>query len=555
MNRIASAGARRTVLARVLFHSFPAPRSLAFSPLVALVLAAHVLAAPGGDPGRVRWSVFDEGQGWIPDSVALGDHGSTVFAGSSNAHVGLRLFAAGSPEPLLVTTPTGGDVVVSKSALAAAAPFAVSLCVQDHGPSASPRLFAVVRAYDLEGDAQPLWERTLPGSDFLTPAGVLASDHGEIALAWWSVESLGGLLVTAFDAQGKVRSRHVIAGGGIVVPDEVALSHDGRRALFSLPGIGHAVVYDVLAGREIAALPDNGIFSAHAMSGDGERFAAVSYDAAVGFRVRVFELDANGVPVAIFEELQPSSVRVAQAALDLDGSRFAYAVQQTNPEDAFRVVLRDLDAGTLRFTRVVEAPDTDLQLWCSGLALDDAGETLACASWGDSDQLTPEVLVLDGSGNTLIGLHARGSALALSLSRDGELLFAGCKATHAGVFGAGGDLYLVETRAQSLRLEGAPRLGEELALSIRADARFDRALLVASPALLDEPLGDLRLDFGAGRRVLGAFALAQGELDARWRAPAASALAGTDAHVQAVLFDGATGERALTNKVSLHWLP
>ena len=89
------------------------------------------------------------------------------------------------------------------------------------------------------------------------------------------------------------------------------------------------------------------------------------------------------------------------------------------------------DADAELFARRFAAPGTSLQLWAAALRLDDAGETLACANYGDSLNATPEVLALDARGNVLVGVDARGSAMHIDLSRDGELLFAGCKATHA----------------------------------------------------------------------------------------------------------------------------
>lgn len=526
-----------------------------------LGLAHSGLAMPVSPPqasevGRVRWSVFDEGKSWIPDGVALGDDGSTVFAGVTTAHPALLMYAAGSPIPLLESAPiVGGPMLSAKVAMAASAPVAVSISIHDVGTSGAPDFVAVVRSFDLEGSPLPLWERQLPASDYVTSPGVLVSDDGHVTLTWWSVESLGGMLVTAFDAGGVILSSSVIGSGGILYPEEAALSRDGSVALFSLPVLGRAVVYDPHSGQEVASLPDNGIFSAHAMSADGGRFAAVSRDPQANYRAQVYELDDLGMPVLIFERVHPDSVRVSHAALDLDGSRFAYAVQEIGPEDAFHLELHDLDAGQLLFERTIAAPGTGFQLWCAGLQIDDAGETLACVSWGDSTGLTPEIFALDAHGERLIGVHARGSGQHLSLSRDGELLFAGCKATHANVFGSGGDLYMIETRAQILRLEGQPHLGAELDLSVHADPSFDRVMLLASPELLDAPTGELRLDFTAGKRLIGVFKLANGELETPLSIPDSMVLAGSSAHFQAVLFDDDAGVRELTNKVSLHLLP
>lgn len=532
-----------------------------FTAVVSLLsLAAQAGAAPAAqDVGRVRWSHFDEGASWVPDDISVGDDGAAVFAGLLHNAPDLRLFPGGSAEPVFATLPDVGLFTLrTKVALADSAPVAVSLTThQTTSGSQDPDIVAIVRAYDVTGDGQPLWEHVLPESDWNTTPGVAVSDEGDVVLVWWSVEDLGGMLVTAWDADGAQISQSVIPhANGSLWPDEAALSRDGSTALFSLPLLGQAVVYDVPAGKVKASVVDNGIFSGHALSGDGRRIAGVHWDFQVGYRLRVYELDAQDQPVPIFEEIySEDSFRVPAVALDHDGSRVAYSVQKVNPTTAFTIHLRDLDAGQELFAKKFGAPKSTLQLWGIALQLDDAGETVACANWGDSLNKTPEVLALDDQGNVLVGVDARGSALYVDLSRDGELLAAGCKATHATLFGSGGDVYLVETRANRLRLEGTPRLGEELELSVHADPEFDRAILLASDALADAPLGDLRLDVSAGRRVLGTYALQSGQLETRFEIPLAFELAGTAAHFQAVLVDDDTGARKVTNKVSVRFLP
>jgi hypothetical protein len=542
----------------------PAPSLLRGPALAACALGAllHSAAAASpppqraGEVGRVRWSVPHAGEGWIPDGVALGADGSTVFAGMVLNHPDLRLYAAGSPEAVLATLPELGTTLSAKVALAAAASVAVSITTHNTALSGEPAsIVAVVRSYDLGGDPRPLWERALPVSAYSTTPGAAVSDDGRVTLAWWSVESQGGMLVTAFDMQGEVISESVIGDAGILFPEEAALSRDGSTAFFSLPVLGEAVVYDVHAGAQKAALPDNGIFSGHAMSSDGRRFAAVSWEFQVGYHLEVYELDEADRPVLTFERIFPDSVRIPQVALDRDGSRLAYAVQEIGPEDAFELVLEDLDAGRTLFEKTLAAPGTVLQLWCAGLQLDDEGETLACASWGDSLDLTPEVFALDARGEMLVSVDSTGSGLQLALARDGELLFAGCKGTHAGVFGSGGDLYMIETRAQRLRLEGQPHVGAALALSFHAEPGFDLALLFAGRQLLAPPLGALAVDPSAGMRFVGAYPLAGGELETQLAVPALAGLADTTAHFQAVLQNASLGLRALSNKVSVRFLP
>lgn len=522
---------------------------------LAHAVAAAPMPAQTTEVGRVRWSVSHSGEGWIPDGVALGADGSTVFAGMVLNHPDLRMYAAGSPETLLSTLPDLGPALTAKVALAAAAPVAVSLSTHNTAPAGEAAIVAVVRSYDLGGDPRPLWERVLPVSIYNTTPGVAVSDDGRVTLTWWSVESLGGMLVTAFDMQGEIISESVIGEEGIQFPEEAALSRDGATAFFSLPVLGEAVIYDVHAGAQKAALPDNGIFSGHAMSADGRRFAAVSWEFLVGYHLEVYELDEADQPVLIFERTYPESVRIPTVALDRDGSRLAYAVQEIGPEDAFQLVLQDLDAGGTLFEKTIAAPGTGLQLWCAALQLDDNGETLACASWGDSFDLTPEIFALDARGEMLIGVDAKGSGLQLALARDGQLLFAGCKATHAGVFGSGGDLYMIETRAQRLRLEGQPHVGGPLDLSFHAEPGFDLALLFAGTELLAPPLGGLAVDPTAGIRFVGAYPLAGGELQTQLQVPALAGLADTTAHFQAVLQDTDLGLRELSNKVSVYFLP
>ena len=273
-----------------------------------------------GDSGRVRWRVSDQDTHWVPDDVAIGDNGAAVFAGLTVNSPSLRLYPGGSSVPVFVTLPNIGiKTLQTQVAIADSAPVAVSLTTHKTSASAqNPDIVAVVRAYDLAGGGLPRWEHVLPESDINTDLGLAVSDDGAVILTWWSVEDLGGMLVTAWDADGRFLSRSVIPRpDGALWPNDAELSRDGSVAMFSLPLIGEAVIYDVRSGSVKASIPDTGTFAGHALSGDGRRFAGVQWQFQVGHRLRVFELDDQNQPVEIFERIYPDSTRLPQVALDL----------------------------------------------------------------------------------------------------------------------------------------------------------------------------------------------------------------------------------------------
>ena len=505
----------------------------------------------------MRWVVEDGFENWVPDSVSIGDDGATVFAGLYINTPGLRLYSAGSPDPVFVTLPDVGlGVLQTQVAVAESAPLAVSLTTHDQQQVfQDPDILAVVRAYDPAGTGEPLWEHVLPESDTNTEPGIAVSDQGEVVVSWWSVEDLGGMLVTAWDGGGVQISQGVIPNpNGSLWPLDFELSRDGSTAMFSLPLIGKTVLWDVRSGTQLASVPDGGTFTGSAMSGDGRRVGGVRWEAGT-YWMRVWELDAQDQPVVIFERSFPDSIRVTELAMDLDGSRLAWCVQEINPSDAFTLVLHELDSDVELFARTFAAPNTSLGLWLSQLRLDDTGETVATTNWGDSLDLQPEVIVLDDAGEVLVTADTAGSGLHLDLSRDGELLFAGAKGTHASILGSGGELLVIETRARALRLDGKPELGATLPLGVHADPAFGRALILASDGLLSEPFRGLRLDPTNGLRLVGDHGLSNGVFETGFRLPDARILAGTSLHLQGVLFASDLSIRTVTNTVSLRFLP
>ena len=129
----------------------------------------------------MRWEDDDNGQGWIADSVAVGDHGSLVMAGMFLNSGGYRLYPAGTWDPVFDARSDSlrTQVAVADYAATCAAISVYSSPATGGGYDHEP----VLEVY-LEGDASlPAWSASFPISDayYSDGQGVRISDDGEVS--------------------------------------------------------------------------------------------------------------------------------------------------------------------------------------------------------------------------------------------------------------------------------------------------------------------------------------------------------------------------------------
>ena len=248
----------------------------------------------------------------------------------------------------------------------------------------------------------------------------------------------------------------------------------------------------------------------------------------------------------------PYADRVWKVAINHDGSRVAIALQHDSLE-RFRIILHDVESGTTLFDHEFDAPGTTLQNVVWDLCMDDAGQTVAGADWGDSFNLTPEIFVFDASGELLRAVDTNGSGRTVDITGDGELVIAGCRISHSNQFGPGGDILLIETRDLRLHVDGLPQVGDELTLQVDPSGSSEVAFIGVAEQLLAQPLGPVLLDLAGSHVLLGPLAVGESGLEIHAQVPLDPALVGVMLHVQAYVVGMHSGAGEATNKVSLRF--
>jgi len=498
----------------------------------------------------MRWEDDDNGQGWIADSVAVGDHGSLVMAGMFLNSGGYRLYPAGTWDPVFDARSDSlrTQVAVADYAATCAAISVYSSPATGGGYDHEP----VLEVY-LEGDASlPAWSASFPISDayYSDGQGVRISDDGEVIFAWFGYPS-GGVKIKAFTKDGVLLSERgfgVVSGAAI--PQGSQISDDGAIAMIQVSD--QIKLYDVHGGQVLLRekMRDHGLycmFSGSDLSGDGRSFAFGGYG-----MVQVFRETSPGTWTRTDELNFDTAKFCGPLALSQDGSRVGYVVQDGAGDD-FEIRLHDLNAGVELFRHSISAPGTTVQLWASDLDLDDAGETVAVASWGDSAHLTPEGIVLDDAGNVLSDYWMNGSALRVDVDPTGQVVAFGSKDAHANHFGHGGDVLCADTRPADLRVLGFPARGATLNVEVAATG--DWAVIAVADALgaSPTPFGASQLDLATTVAQTPPLAIPPQGLHQLFQVPWTPQLSSRLLHLQAAIGSGATGH--LSNRVSMHVMP
>ncbi len=495
----------------------------------------------------LRWENDSGTEYWIGDGVAVGDHGALVLAGMKLNDAGHRLYPGTTWQHVLDAR---SDSKTTKVDVADHAATAAAMSV--FWNEATQQFEPLLEVYTDTADTHPAWSFAFPTSDnyYSAGQGVCISDDGETILAWFGYPS-GGTKLKAFRKDGTLISERglgVISGAAI--PNEITLSDDGRLACVLLSD--QIKLYDVMTGTVVhrEKIRDHGLysmFSGAELCGDGTRFAVGGYG-----MVLVFDETAPGTWSLTTELRFADTDFCGPLSMSQDGSRVGYVVQMGSA-DAFEVRLHDLAAGVELSRHTLSEPNTTAQLWASDLDLDDAGETVAVASWGDSLHTTPEGLVLDVAGAVLSEYRMDGSAFAVDLDPTGQVVAFASKNVHANHFGGGGDILCGDVRPADLRLEGFPTRGGQLDLRIPVVADWAVVAVADQLGASPTPYGVSQLDLGATLRQTAPLPIPAGGLWEPILIPWTPQLSDRLLHFQAALFGGGTGH--LSNRVSVRVLP
>lgn len=497
-----------------------------------------------------RWVDPDNGLAWICNDVSVGTDGAVVMAGKWLNNQRMTLYSQGSSTALWDFLAPGSES--PQVAVAEHDGLCAGMTVVDMDPSSNYDYEATVSVFDTAGGGTPAWQYVFPRTLNFFGGGVEVSDDGNVVLAVKADPNLQKLRVEAFTRNGVPISSGQVSttssGFTYFHSRQTRLSDDGRRAYFNVGTKG--VIYDVASASVLYEHEIFGSFDAHALSGDGRSFAFGFF----GY-FQVWTESSPGVWTQSAFLSTPGSTYVGWVDLDADGSRCAYTVQRYSPAyDHIETGLYDVPTQTDLWRRNLDAPGTIFQLVTSGVDVDDAGETVAGASWGDALNATPEAYVYDAAGNLVTSIDARGSAFAVSLDGAGHVAAFGTKGVHANTFGNGGDVIVADPEVQDLHIAGVPTLGA--VINVMVAQTGSSVQLGAATALGNSatPFGPSELDFSTLIVNAGPIAIPGGGLNLAYTLPVGPSFAGLVVHVQGGILGGVGGGH-LTNRVSVQLVP
>ncbi len=102
---------------------------------------------------------------------------------------------------------------------------------------------------------------------------------------------------------------------------------------------------------------------------------------------------------------------------------------------------------------------------------------IAFGCWGDTYEISPEILVIDPDGEELASLHAPGSIFDVSVSPNGRFVSGTGKLVHANIYGSGSDAYCLYSGDPSAVAEIVPA---DAGLRIFPNPCYGTATILAS---------------------------------------------------------------------------
>jgi hypothetical protein len=334
-------------------------------------------------------------------TTAFGYNGQYIFAGSGNSSCSAQMFSTtgtGTPE----WTVTSGDEVYTAGARDADA-FAAAFTAAGEND---------VRFFK-SGSSTPVWTYDPPSGELV---------NGELALP-----ADGSFVATTFTAGNDTTLRVLDATNGSVIDSasttnphqraDIIVSPDGKFIMYRNGANLHVYEFSGSALTLRGTVPAGASTDCHSLSPDGKYVAFSNNES--GFYTRRAAFDANG-------------------RLYIGWYRSDYKLA--------RIVCHVLPTSTPEWTFDYNVVSGSGQELISGLAVTEDGRFLAASSWGNSQDLNPEIELFNGhTGDYLFGVNTPGSMADCDIAVSGDNCYAtgGGKHVHFNTMGNSADIYSI----------------------------------------------------------------------------------------------------------------
>jgi hypothetical protein len=489
-------------------------------------------------PPGVLWSYDDNGQGWIGNTVSIGDHGQQVFSELHKNAQAAVLLSAFDHDP--------ASAVWSNPATGTDARKVASAEDTDLHVAAHELVVGTLRRVEVEtyrsSSAQPLWSYTFAPL-IAGGSSVGISRSGERIVAGIHNAAAARVELAVFDGDaGALLSYTTLPVRGALHAFD--LSADGSTLLVTADTTLY--VFDVASAAVSFSVDVSTSLDAVAISGNGDVIACGGFN-----WMRVWERNTSGGWSPTFTRFVPGSNYVGALDVSADGSTVAYAFTYYDTFLTVRIEAFDVAAKVVTMTDIATGVGL-LQNVVGDIAVCADGSRFAVGVWGDAINSVPELRYYARNQNTALSLvDMPGSVYAVAISADGRRVAAAGKAVHANTLGNGGSIVLLDAGNADFTLEGAPRIGTAPVFKVHGPVGHG-AWLIMSEGTASTPIpafngGLLYLDrdrlnfFPMGTVGLG------GSADAPYTIAAAPGLVGATLYFQGLTL----GPRALTED----WLP
>jgi len=447
----------------------------------AVVLPQTSALATGA--GTRLWSYTNPPEGWVAWIVSIGNSGTEALSQFGPYADYTRMFSGYSGPGVAPAWQVQESVPTQRHRVDSADDLDVHVSMYDKPePSSTTGMRRVILRKFRSSDPSGAWTYTWPvlsnGHDRFWPK---ISRDGQTIVALVHNINTGLEDLSVFGPNSSVPLRS-FSYSTLGPAKAFNLSADGRVAVIA--GDIKYVLVDTLTGATLhSAILFSQTYLGHGLSGNGSIYAFGSNN--------TVSIVRRNPTSGVYSLAYTHNVAGANYCNHLDvsenGATCALAFNFT--DDWNKVVIQALDLATYATTMSETVIGSGaLQNVCSSVSASSDGSRFAVGLWGDQNGLSPEIRVYNRNQSTPLWTYdLPGSVNALDLSSDGRRLAVASKAIHANILGGGGQVDLFQVEDEDLVVDGVPRAGSSVNVTVRGTPGTPAILLLA-PSLAAQPI-------------------------------------------------------------------